>query len=238
MQAGHFVRELSRLGFQLGARHSPLHHAELPRALAVYPVASQDDARGHRGPCDPRQPLRSTTAWKKPEPNFGQTKLGLVGSNAQIAAERQLVATTHGRATDFGQAHLRKIGNALEQLLEWPRGLRCGFHLVRRGEARGDLGEIGPTAEDREGGANVQYAPITARSQIIQDGMEARKHFRVEGVHWRPIERNRGNPLGDLKVDQIAHRSSPWRSQVAPCETSRAVYLFMRTPHPLNSSCG
>src|SRR5262249_28352552 len=139
MQAGHFLCELARLGFQLGARHSPLHHTELPRALAVYPVASEDDARGHGGPCDPRQPLRSTTAREKAEPDLGQSEPGLVGSNAQIAAERQLVATAHGCAADLGQAHLRQIGDALEQFLEWPRGLGCCFHLVRGGEARGDL---------------------------------------------------------------------------------------------------
>ena len=35
MQAGHLLRQLLGLGLEVGARHRPLHHAELARGLPV-----------------------------------------------------------------------------------------------------------------------------------------------------------------------------------------------------------
>ena len=46
----------------------------------------------------------------RPRPDLGQPELGLVGGDAQITAERQLVAATHGRAADLGKADLRQVG--------------------------------------------------------------------------------------------------------------------------------
>ena len=111
----------------------------MPSSRAVFPstdVRRQNDARRHRRARDPGQPLRAAAARQQAEPRLGQAELGLVGGNAQIAAERQLVAAAHGRAADLGEAHLRQIGDALEQLLERPRDLRRRIHLVGRRKAR------------------------------------------------------------------------------------------------------
>ena len=54
--------------------------------------------------------------------------------------------------------------------------------------------------------ADVQHAPVAARRQAIQDAVEGLEHLGIEGIHRRPVERHRGDALGNAEAD---HAVSP-----------------------------
>src|SRR5262245_52141211 len=171
-QPGEARRDRLGLGGKRAARHRPLHHAELARGGAVDPFAGEQQACGDTRAGDPGQALRAAAARQQAEPDLRQPEPGLVSGDAQIAAERQLEATAHGGAADFGEADLGQAADAFKQGLERSRHLGGGRKLVVAGKVARNLVEVGAGRKRAPGAADVQHATIPPSRPAIGDAVD------------------------------------------------------------------
>ena len=108
---------------QLGGREDGLHEPDAQRLGGVDQAAAQAQIARPAVADLARQTLRAAPARRDAEADLGLAETGVVGGEADVAAERELAAAAQGEAVDGRDPGLRRALDGLDHLAAEPRRL-------------------------------------------------------------------------------------------------------------------
>ena len=180
--------------------HQLVDHAELLRLGRALTLAGEDDVERAADTDEPRQAVAAAGTGDEPELHFGKAKLGLgvIGRDAPVTGEGELVATAEAGAMDRGDDRLGRRGDTVHQVLRPPAQQRRLF----RGADPGELLDVGAGDEavflagDEDDPAHVGIGPDPG-----DQGVELGRNRGGQGVHRCPgnIQRDYGDAAFDLE---------------------------------------
>ena len=140
---------------------------------------------------------------------LGDAHFGALGSDDQIAGERDLEATGEREALDRGDQRLTRgaLGDAREAAVAVPGGL-----------ALDERAEIHARAEEAAGAGEHAHRQAVVGVELLERVADAFGERRVDGVsHLGPVERDQEDVAAPLGEDGLggngcvscAHRDSP-----------------------------
>ena len=189
-------------GVQLGCRDDLVHESPAERRNGVDGLAREDHVGGGAGRDRSRQGLGPAGAGDVPKRDLRERKRGIVGGDADVAAEREFepgpkaesVHASNGVATVAEQQtpHVPLVARAA--------GGHDGGSAAKLGNvrARAERPPLAPEHDDAD--VRVIAACLQVRPQQVA-------HLQVDGVQpVGPIERDRRHAASiDIEKDEVAH---------------------------------
>ncbi len=109
--------------------------ADLQALVALDRLAGDDHLHGLRRTDHARQPLRAAGARQQAELHFGQAEVGVLGGDAEVAAQRGFETAAERIAVDRGNDGARRVLQQIENFMQ-ARRLRRLAELADVGAAR------------------------------------------------------------------------------------------------------
>ena len=163
------------------------------------------------------------------EPGVGVAELGALGRHEEVAVQRQFEPAGHRGAVDRPDQRLaqRRKRPAAAPALRFQRSVDEPAAAFRR-----QLGEVEPGAERRVGAGEDDHVDVVVGVGGGEQLREQAQHVAGQGVAGlRPVERDRGDALGDVEQHRLAStRSSTVPGGYSAAESSAGRKAKRRSP--------